>query len=525
MMYTTKLMQVFSNVFKSQNLNIGGANEVTKRIAHENDKPWPTPTPIKAPDSTVIGLSEKMLPNVLFKYSKDQAYRFNDASAEFVVSSIITCASALIGASYKIAPKERDKRWTVTQALWCLNIGEPSLLKTPTTRVGINLVNFAQNEVINPGNVIRENEAKIKEKQIKALSAQAHDELDKGDEEAAQLLFEQAGKLKESIAPQRNVVINDCTPEALVIHLESNPNGCLIVRDELHGWLSKVIGSDNTSERSLYTEAFEGSNSYSQKRITREKVDLALMHVGVLGCIQPDRLRPLLTGRTNGESNDGFYERFQLAIFSSTKMKYTDSLTCDTLQNKMEHIFCCLASLKEQNINGCANFTSEAQVLWNKWAPQQAEKTISENTNMQSVMGKYPSLVAKLSLVFQLITEAESQSDYSTFNPSGKVSYLSLEQAICFSELLLSNNRRIQELSSKSNELDVIKHLVNKLEKLPTQFSQRDLQRKGWTGLKNAEQCKPVLEQLESMGYIRKITIAQQGQKSTERFLKNPLIS
>lgn len=525
MKYTTKLKQVFSNVFKSQNLDIGGEDIMTKRIAHESDKPWPNPSPIKAPDSTVIGLSEEMLPNVLYKYSKDQAYRFNNASAEFVVSSIITCASALIGASYKIAPKEKDKRWTVTQALWGFNIGEPSLLKTPTTRVGINLVNFAQNEVINPGNVIRENEAKIKEKQIKALSAQAYDELENGNDEAAQLLFEQAGKLKESIAPQRNVIINDCTPEALVMHLESNPNGCLIVRDELHGWLSKVISSDNTSERSLYTEAFEGSNSYSQKRVTREKVDLALMHVGVLGCIQPDRLKPLLKGRTNGESNDGFYERFQLAIFSNTKMKYTDSLTSDTLQNKMEHIFCCLASLKEQNINGCANFTSEAQVLWNKWASQQAEKTISENPNMQSVMGKYPSLVAKLSLVFQLITEAESQSDYSTFTPSAKVSHSSLEQAISFSELLLSNNRRIQEFVSKNNDTDVIRNIVNKLEKLPAQFSQRDFQRKGWCGLNKAEQCEPILQQLESMGYIRKIIIAQQGQKSSERFLKNPNIS
>ena len=249
------------------------------------------------------------------------------------------------------------------------------------------------------------------------------------------------------------------------------------------------------------------------------------MHVGVLGCIQPDRLRPLLAGRSNGESNDGFYERFQLGIFSNSKMKYTDSLTCDTLQTKMEHIFCCLASLKEQNLNVCANFTPEAQLVWNQWAPEQAEKTIAETTNMQSVMGKYPSLVAKLSLVFQLITEAESCSDYNTFNPTGVVSYSSLKQAIFFSELLLSNNRRIQDFASKNNEVEVINQLINKLEKLPAQFSLRELQRKGWTGLKTSEHCRKALSQLESMGYIRKINLAQQGEKSMVRFLKNPNIS
>ena len=221
MKYATKVFFAISNVFNSRDKKMDKVGRTAKKIVNETEKPWPNPEPIKPSYSPVIRLTKNMLPNVLFNYSKDQAYRFNDASSEFVVSSIITCASALIGASCKIAPKQKDKRWTVTQALWCFNIGEPSLLKTPTTRVGVNLVNFAQNEVINPNNIIRENEAKIKEKQIKALSAQAYDELESGDEEAAQLLFEQASKLKDSIEPLRNVITNDCTPEALVIHLES----------------------------------------------------------------------------------------------------------------------------------------------------------------------------------------------------------------------------------------------------------------------------------------------------------------
>ena len=169
MKYATKVIYAISNAFNSHDKRMDKIDKTAKKVVNETEKPWPNPEPIKPSYSPVIRLNKNMLPNVLFNYSKDQAYRFNDASAEFVVSSIITCASALIGASCKIAPKQKDKRWTVTQALWCFNIGEPSLLKTPTTRVGVNLVNFAQNEVINPNNIIRENEAKIKEKQIKAF--------------------------------------------------------------------------------------------------------------------------------------------------------------------------------------------------------------------------------------------------------------------------------------------------------------------------------------------------------------------
>ena len=130
------------------------------------------------------------------------------------------------------------------------------------------------------------------------------------------MLIEEAEKIRASIEPTRVVMVNDCTPEALLVHIESNPNGVLVVRDELHGWLTNILDSKNTNERALYTEGFEGNNSYVQKRITRKEVIIPRMHIGVLGCIQPDRVRPVLKGRKNGESNDGFFERFQLGIFS-----------------------------------------------------------------------------------------------------------------------------------------------------------------------------------------------------------------
>tara|TARA_Y100001001_G_scaffold127048_1_gene125757 strand:+ start:3350 stop:4948 length:1599 start_codon:yes stop_codon:yes gene_type:complete len=486
------------------------------------DCEWPAPKPFEVEYSQVQELNNTMLPLTLFKYCKDQAFRFNNASPEFVVSSILTCASALIGISCTITPKNRDKKWAVSQALWCFNIGEPSLLKTPTTKVGINLLNFAQDEVITPNNKVREKENLIKEKQIKTLFAQADAATDKDDEEQARMLIEEAEKIRASIEPTRVVMVNDCTPEALLVHIESNPNGVLVVRDELHGWLTNILDSKNTNERALYTEGFEGNNSYVQKRITRKEVIIPRMHIGVLGCIQPDRVRPVLKGRKNGESNDGFFERFQLGIFSNSKMMYTDSVTDDTLHRRMQHIFCCLASLKENNVEICANFTVEAQHLWDKWATDQAQKTSSSQINMQSVMGKYPSLVAKLSLVFQLMLEAELHDDFKNFAPSSTVSLESLKQAIAFSKLLLTHNCRIQEQSIEDNGLEIVKQVVEKMNRLPEQFSTRDLQRKGWAGVKTAEQCNKILKRLEEHGYVRKKLFVKQGHKPIERFVKNP---
>lgn len=525
MKYATKVIYAISNVFNSRNKRMDKVDRTIEKVVHETEKPWPTSTQIEPCHSSVHELNDKMLPSNLFEYSKDQAYRFNNASPEFVVSPILACASALIGTSCKITPKQYDKKWSVGQALWCLNIAEPSNLKSPTLKVGIQLLKLAQNEVINPNNLIRANDALIKEKKAAALFAQANEAMDVNDEESAKILLEQAEKIKNSIEPQRDVIINDCTTEALLVHLKSNPNGCLVVRDEIHGWLSKIMQSENTNDKSIYTEGFDGNNSYIQKRISRAPVQIDEMHIGILGSIQPDMLKPLLKGRSNGISNDGFYERFQLSTIAQLHGTYTDTVPTEGLQKNWEHIFCCLASIKENNIKICANFTLEAQLIWNKWAEKQVEDTVKADSKMQSVMGKHPSLVAKLSLIFQLMTDAESCTEYKTFLPSHEVSCSSLNQAISFSELLLSHNRSIQEFISKTNDSSTINQLISKLERLPTQFSLRELQRKGWTGLITAAQCRTVLQQLEAKGYIRKINLAQQGKKSMERFLKNPNIS
>ena len=340
--------------------------EITnKPSSPQNDLPWPDLTPMKTNYSQVMPLRERMLPVTLYEFSKDQAYRFNDASPEFVVVSVLVCASALIGNSCNICPKENDKKWSITQALWGMNIANPSLLKSPTTKVGGNLLDYAHRKVIKPNNLKRAAEAKIMSQKADGLQSQAENDLENSQTDDSEKLFIESEQLKSKIPLQRNVIVNDVTPEALLQHLESNPNGCLIVRDEIYGWLANQERSDNTKERALYTEAFEGCNDFVQKRVSRDTVEIDAMHVGVLGCIQPDRLKPLLSGRESGGSNDGFFERFQLAIFSEAKMQYTDSTTDKDLQEKMQHIFCCLASLKEHEISMTANFSPSAQKIWN----------------------------------------------------------------------------------------------------------------------------------------------------------------
>lgn len=465
------------------------------QLSDPAEQEWSPATPLKTRLPDVIPLQPSMLPQTLYHFSTDQANRFNRSSPEFVMASTLTCAAALIGTCCKIAPKQFDKAWVVSQALWGLNIADPSKNKSGTMNVGVRLLKFAQQTVIDPNN---------RRRVAQALA-------EKGDDDKTPVKV-----------PARSIIVQDCTPEALLIHMQENPNGCLVSRDEIYGWMSKMERTENAHERALYTEGFAGNNDIVQKRVTRDTVVVENIFVCVFGCIQPDRIRPLLLGRADGETNDGFFERFQLAIYDNSVSSYTDSQEDLAALNRMRHVFCCLASLYENGTNLTMNFSVQAQNLWNNWASAQCESSQLTDVSDQSVMGKHPSLVAKLSLIFQLMSEAEKTQNYREFIPGAVVELQHLEMAINLSELLMSHSRRIQSLVTEDTELQIGLQLLKNLEKLPHQFDFRTLQRKKWRGLSQPDSCQVALDILKQHGYIKSIRTLGQNGKVLVRYEIHP---
>lgn len=95
----------------------------------------------------------------------------------------------------------------------------------------------------------------------------------------------------------------------------------------------------------------------------------------------------------------------------------------------------------------------------------------------------------------------------------------SLKQANFLSVSLQHINLHTQEAITTDNHIDSMKVLVDKLKNLHPEFAIRDLQRKGWFGLKNANQCKAALKRLENLGYVKQITVVKDG-KAMIRYLK-----
>jgi putative DNA primase/helicase len=99
---------------------------------------------------------------------------------------------------------------------------------------------------------------------------------------------------QEKGSTQRRYILNDSTVEKLGELLNQNPNGLLLFRDELIGWLRTLDREGHENDRAFYLEAWNGNGSYTYDRIGRGTLHIKAACVSILGGIQPGPLNNYL---------------------------------------------------------------------------------------------------------------------------------------------------------------------------------------------------------------------------------------
>ncbi len=125
-----------------------------------------------------------------------------------------------------------------------------------------------------------------------------------------QLLGDAEGQRKPH---ERRYSTNDSTVEKLGELLADNPNGLLVFRDELSGWLKSMDRDGHESDRSFYLEAWAGNGDFTYDRIGRGTIQIEAACVSVLGGIQPGPLSEyVVSASRNGRGADGLLQRFPI---------------------------------------------------------------------------------------------------------------------------------------------------------------------------------------------------------------------
>lgn len=492
------------------------AAAVTEKQPAVNE--WSDPVEISVKLKPVLPFNRELLPDAFRAWVSDVAHRMQ-CPPDYVAVSGMVELSAIVGKKGLINPKAKDD-WTVCPNLNGLNIGRPSAMKTPASNEALKplqRLEFKAKEAYTQA--LAENETqefinkegrKLAENQAKALIK------DKKFDFAKQILIENP---EVPDKPTRaRYLVNDATIEKLGELLNENPNGLMLYRDEISGFLKTIDREDRSNDRAFYLECFNGLGCYTYDRIGRGTIDIESLCLAILGNIQPGVLRPYLNQAAKGATgDDGMIQRFQLMVWPDlTDWQHVDQWPDMNAKNKAFEVFERLAVW--DGFSEPARFDVAAQQLFDGWfcGLHQELRVDDIPPAIESHFGKYKSLIPSLAVLIHLVDD-ESHSRI--------VGIDSIKKAIAWSDYLKSHALRVYGAALDPVNANA-KTILGKIElgKLSDGFGAGDVLRGGWTGLDTIETVKSALVRLVDYGWIRQMDsppLAVGGRPSV-RYAKHP---
>jgi len=487
----------------------------------------PIPNPLKAVDE----FDFNSLPNAFIPWIKDISERMQ-CPPDYAAIGVMITLSAVIGRLVGINPKQYDD-WLVVCNLWGFAVGRPSAMKTPVLA-----------EVLKPLKRLESEEKQRYEDELEGYAVDVEllkltgEQIQKDAKAAikskntakARAILEQAAQ-EEGDAPKRKrYIVYDATIEKLGELLNENPNGLLLFRDEIAGWLKALDREDKANDRAFWLESFTGTSSYAYDRIGRGTLDIEATTTSILGGIQPAKLQPyIMSNLSGGKDDDGFIQRLQLAVYPDQQKKwdYVDRQPDKVAKDNVFKIYDAIANKivfpepEEGEDIPAIRFDDEAQGLFIEWLTELETELRSNQLHpvMESHLTKYRSLIPSLALVIHIADLAEHEQ----FNlvPVGKGALI---KAIHWGYYLRTHAERIYGIGLNA-ENTAARLIIQKIKegKLADKFKARDIKQNGWSGLTGNEFVQNALLLLEDCHYLRSEKV-EGANRPTVIYYINPAI-
>lgn len=472
-----------------------------------NPKELNEPLPLPDDQPPVMALPLEALPGPLADFVDDVSTR-QQCPPDYVAVTALCALSAVVGNKIKVCPKRHDD-WALVPNLWGAVVGGPASSKSPAMGAALAPLKAMEREAWR----VYEQEKTDYEADLKLANIEDKQAQDKakrltknGEREAARETLKAVPKPEEPI--RRRLMVNDATIEKLGELLNQNPNGLLLVRDELAGWLSKLSGEEGQGDRAFYLECYDGDGRYTFDRIGRGTVDIDSTTLAIIGGIQPARIAPIIRGATRGSDDDGLIQRVQLAVWPdiSPRFKWHDVEPDKETYKAYADCFHRLAALPREGKR--AHFDEQAQPMFVEWMEEMQE--LARGGSLHPVMAahlvKMPKTVAALSLIFELIETGKTS-----------ISAHSLAMALELADYLKSHAERLYSIVGNS-AIKGAKLILQRREKLPVPFTARDIRRKQWQGLSDIEDVREAIDTLQDHRYLKVLPVQTGGRPTWQYF-------
>ncbi len=444
------------------------------------------------------------------------------APVDYVAANVLAVSASLIGAKRRVQPYPNTPGWQDACVLWVALVGDPSSNKSPAIDAATEPLRAMETELAEHHKTRLITYQTVAERARQETLAWQADVKDATKEGRSTPTMPDAAVAP--IEPQRTrLVVQDATPEAMCDILAGNPNGTLLKRDELAGWLMS-FERYSTGGREFWLEAYGGrEHTIDRKGNKAGPVTVPFNGVSVLGGIQPDKLRECLLTTPD----DGLVPRF-LWVWPEAKeyvrpTRVADAGYLDAIYRRLQTL---QADRKESGrIEPRVMLLSDAAAnVFEAWIRENDVAVREASSLYKGFVGKLRGMVLRLALVAEMLAWADKGG-----REPDAISLETLAAVLEFvddyakpSALRVFGDAALPE--TERNAAALARYIVKTN---ATRINARDIRRtSGIATLKHAQDVDAATEALEEAGWLRALK-QRQGDtpgRASKDYTVNPAV-
>jgi hypothetical protein len=296
----------------------------------------------------------------------------------------------------------------------------------------------------------------------------------------------------------------------------------LQVRDELSGWLEGMSRYSAGSDRPFWLESF-GGRSYTVERMSRQPLTIPRLSIGVMGGIQPDRLKSLLFKTDDDGLLARFWPLWPEPVPVRRPSNFADDAFIETALARLLTLD--LVTGEDGELRPWyVPFSEPARALMDDFRAEVRRWESAAEGLLLSFIGKLTGVAARMALVLSCLDWAGEGADEPrevTVQHFGRAAHM-------VESYLLPMARRAYADASVPAEVRAAKRLAHLIREQGWRtFSTRDVLRLERAGLGTAEELTPALAALEDAGIIRPAPTPPrpQGGRPQRRYEVHPAVT
>jgi hypothetical protein len=427
----------------------------------------------------------------------------------------------VVGRRLGIRPKRYDD-WLVVPNVWGTIVGSPGLLKSPALKEAL----APMDALI--ARAVEERKERLEEYEAEQEICEARREwyasekkklAKKGDMVALQEFIEGNRPEDEPEPPrERRYRTEDTTTEKLGELLNENPNGLMVFRDELVGFLRNLDRYGREGDRQFYLEAWNGDQSFSVDRIGRGSLRVEALCLSILGGIQPGPLSRYVHEAGQGTADDdGLLPRFGMLVWPDPPKDWqnVDRSPDREAKGEVVEVFEFVDDLRHDEPKDASipylRFDAEAQDVFDAWRSELERELRSGELSpaMEAHKSKYRSLFPALALLIEIADRA------AVGEVPQRVTELSAVRAREWLSYLEGHATRLYRSAARP-EMRSARELLMKLKagEVTHGAPVRSIYKHKWTALRDRAEVDGALKILADHGWLRVHKLESGGRPS-----------